>query len=85
MSLPQSRKVTLASKDRAVISSGLAQRREETAQIKRRKRLRRGGIGALIVVIIVALGYLFWLSPVFAYDPGKTRVVGTYGSGGRNA
>lgn len=76
MSLPQSRKVTLASKDRAVISSGLAQRREEIAQIKRRKRLRRGGIGALIVVIIVALGYLLWLSPVFAYDPDKTRIVG---------
>ncbi|WP_288292247.1 cell division protein FtsQ/DivIB [uncultured Varibaculum sp.] len=76
VSLPQSRKVTLASKDRAVISSGLAQRREEIAQIKRRKRLRRGGIGALIVVIIVALGYLFWLSPVFAYDPDKTRIVG---------
>ena len=76
VSRSRSSQVTLASKDRAVVSSGLEQRRAEIAQIKRRKRLRRGGVGALIVVIIVALGYLFWFSPVFAYDPGKTRVVG---------
>lgn len=76
VSRSRSSQVTLASKDRAVVSSGLEQRRAEIAQIKRRKRLRRGGIGSLIVVIIVALGYLFWFSPVFAYDPGKTRVVG---------
>ena len=66
MSLPQSRKVTLASKDRAVISSGLAQRREEIAQIKRRKRLRRGGIGALIVVII-AVSYTHLTLPTTPY------------------
>ena len=75
VSRSRSSQVTLASKDRAVVSSGLEQRRAEIAQIKRRKRLRRGGVGAL-VVIIVALGYLFCFSPVFAYDPGKTRVVG---------
>ncbi len=76
VSRPRSRQVTLASKDRAVVSSGLAQRREEVAQINRRKKLRRGGIGALIVIVVAALGYLFWFSPVFSYDPGKTRVVG---------
>ncbi len=76
VSLPRSRQVTLASKDRAVISSGLAQRREEIAQIKRHKRLRRSAIGALLVAVIATLGYLFWFSPVFAYDPGQTRVMG---------
>ncbi len=79
VSRPRSRQVTMASKDRAVVSSGLEQRREEVAQIKRRKKLRRGSIGALIVVVIVALGYLFWFSPVFSYDPGQTRVVGASG------
>lgn len=76
VSRPRSRQVTLASKDRAVVSSGLAQRRAEVAQIKRRQRLRRGSIGVLVVAVIAALGYLFWFSPVFSYDPGKTRVTG---------
>ncbi|WP_122820364.1 cell division protein FtsQ/DivIB [Varibaculum vaginae] len=71
------RQVTLASKDRVVISSGLAQRRQEIAQVKRRRQLRRSTIGALIVIVVAALGYLFWFSPVFAFDPAQVRVMGT--------
>lgn len=64
VSKPRARQVTLASKDRAVVSSGLAQRRQEIAQVKRRQQLRRTVIGVLIVVVVAALGYLFWFSPV---------------------
>lgn len=76
VSKPRVRQVTLASKDRAVVSSGLAQRRQEIAQVKRRQQLRRTVIGVLIVVVVAALGYLFWFSPVFAFDPTQTRVMG---------
>lgn len=76
LSKPRARQITLASRDRAVVSSGLAQRCQEIAQVKRRRQLRRVAISVLITLVVVALGYLFWFSPVFAFDPAQTRVMG---------
>lgn len=70
------RQVTLSSKDKGVVSSGLAERREELKQVKRRQRRRRIVIGVLVAALVGTSGYLLGFSPVFAYDSAKTRVMG---------
>lgn len=70
------RQVTLSSKDKGVVSSGLAKRREELKQVKRRQRRRKIVIGVLVALLVGTSGYLLGFSPVFAYDSAKTRVMG---------